>query len=38
MQYASYEGFNRIFRAPDTINAMLSYWKTTLQAMAEKAK
>ncbi len=38
MRYASYEGFNRVFEAPTTINAMLSYWKTTLKAMAQKAK
>lgn len=38
MQYDSYEGFNRNFVAPATINDMIAYWKTSLKTMAEKAK
>lgn len=38
MQYESYEGFNRNFVAPTTINDMLDYWKTTLEEMAQKAE
>lgn len=38
MQYESYEGFNRNFVAPTTINDMLDYWKSTLEEMAQNAE
>ncbi len=36
-EYRSYEQYNHRFVAPDTINAMISYWKSTLTSLYDTA-